>query len=276
MPKEKDLFGDVPATAPTSPDEDNLAASAPSSDTASQPISDAPTDEYPNRKAFAGRFAKRHKDIDFEDKEARYGALNDDSDRLDRYEESGKSLSNVFEKHRWMASMFEALREDESLDPITWMADNGIDIEEALSSEEYRKGISDRIKAFQKQQIEGEKAAKEREKNLTKSAKALSSLGLSDEENLEMWNHLFNEVIDPALRGEISKETWQLVQKARNYDSDMQKASDTAAMKARNEKIRNQSRQVKADVPPSLPQAASGIPETKPKTQSPAAQFFGE
>ena len=232
--------------------------------------------DRPNRKAFAGRFAKRHKDIDFEDKEARYGALNEDADRLDRYEESGKSLSSVFEKHRWMASMFEALREDDQLDPISWMADNGIDIEEALSNEEYREGISKRIAQFQKRQIEGEKAASEREKNLQKSAKALASLGLTDEENLNMWNHFFNEVLDPALRGEISKETWQLIQKAQNYDSDIQKASDTAAMKARNEKIRNQSRQVKADVPPTLPQAASGIPETKPKTSSAAAEFFGE
>ena len=34
-----------------------------------------PVEERPNRKAFAERFGKRHKDIDFEDKEARYGAM---------------------------------------------------------------------------------------------------------------------------------------------------------------------------------------------------------
>ena len=39
-----------------------------------------PVDDRPNRKAFSERFAKRHKDIDFEDKEARYGAMNDDAD----------------------------------------------------------------------------------------------------------------------------------------------------------------------------------------------------
>lgn len=260
MDEEKDLLSQ--GTVPT---DDAAVAETP-----------APVDERPNRTAFAGRFGKRHKDIDFEDKEARYGALNEDADRLDRYEESGKALSSVFENHRWMASMFEALREDKDLDPIIWMADNGIDIGEALEDDDYRKSISDRIAAYQKREVEGAKAEKEREQNLMKSAKALASLGLTDDENLDMWNHLFNEVIDPALRGEVSKETWQLVQKAKNYDVDVQKASDTGAMKARNEKIRNQSRQVKADIPPSLPQAASGAEDIKPRTRSAAQEFFGE
>ena len=236
----------------------------------------APEEDRPNRKAFAGRFSKRHSDIDFEDKEARYGALNEDADRLDRYEESGRALSGVFEKHRWMASMFEALREDDELDPIAWMADNGIDIEEALQDDEYRKSISDRIAAFQKREIEGAKAAGEREKNLEKSAKALESLGMSDDENLQMWNDFFQNVIDPALRGEISKETWEMIRKAKNYDSDIRTAGETGAMRARNEKIRNQSRQVKAEIPPTLPQGSEQPVERKSRKSSAVTDFFGE
>ncbi len=229
--------------------------------------------QFPNRQAFAERFAKRHADTDFEDKEARYSLLNDDADRLDRYEESGKALSSVFEKHRWMASMFEALRQDDSLDPITWMADNGIDIDEALQDEEYRKQITQRITDFQKRTLEGEQAEKQREKALEKSAKELERLGLSEEQNVKIWDHLFNEVIDPALRGEISKDTWTLVQKALNYDSDIAAASEQAAMKARNEKIRNPTRQPRpADMPPTLPQG--GAAPAKPQKSSSVVDDF--
>ena len=64
-----------------------------------------PVEDRPNRKAFSDRFKKRHADIDFEDKEARYAAMNDDADTLERYEESGKALSKVFDKHKWLAAL---------------------------------------------------------------------------------------------------------------------------------------------------------------------------
>jgi hypothetical protein len=222
--------------------------------------------EYPNRKAFSDRFSKRHKDIDFEDKEARYQALSDDDDRLGRYEESGKALSDVFEKHRWMASMLEDLRENDDLDPISWMADNGIDISEALEDEEYRKEISDRIAAYQENQLKGEQAATEREQNLEKSADALEGLGVGEDEFNDLWNYFFNDVVAPVLRGEVSKETWEMVRKARNYDSDIENASKQGEMKARNEKIRNKVKDnVGSDVPPALSQGGSASAKPQPK-----------
>ena len=263
MDEELELKGSAPGAQPTE---------TPTDVPADVPAEEAPS--YPNREAFAGKFSKRHKDIDFEDKEARYGALSEDSDRLDRYEESGRALSDVFEKHRWMASMLEALREDDELDPITWMADNGIDIEEALSDEEYRSQISDRIAKYQENQLKGEEAERERESNLQASAEALSSLGLSDDENLEMWNYFFNEVVDPVLRGEISAETWKMVQKARNYDTDIASATEQGAMKARNEKIRNKVKDTQSDVPPTLSQGGSA--DVKPKNTKKKDNFFSD
>lgn len=222
--------------------------------------------ERPNRDAFAGRFSKRHSDIDFEDKEARYGALNEDADRLDQYESSGRALSNVFENNRWMASMFEALRQDKDLDPITWMADNGIDIAEAMADEEYRKKISDKIAEFQKREIEGSKKEQEREANLKKSADALASLGMSPEENASLWSDFFENVVNPVLRGEVSKETWEMLKKAKNYDNDVQFAADQAGMKARNEKIRNKVRpQSESEIPPTLPQGGGDTPRKATK-----------
>lgn len=207
------------------------------------------------RKAFSERFKKRHGDIDFEDKEARYGALNDDADRLDDYEKSGRALSDVFDKHRWFAAMLMDLRDNPDSDPVQWMASNGVDIQEAMEDPEYRKKISDLIGEHQRKQMEGEEAERERETNLGKSAQALGSLGLSDDENSELWNHFMQDVLAPALRGEISAETWKAVRKARDYDKDVAGAREQGGMQARNEKIQNKLKKPEGEVlPPSLPQ----------------------
>lgn len=244
-------------------DEEKLKEAVASEPTSTEATDSNPVvDERPNRTAFAKRFSGRHKDVDFEDKEARYGALSEDADRLDKYEKSGRALSGVFEKHRWLANMLEALREDDELDPVTWMADKGIDINEALWDEDYRKTISERIATYQKRMVAGEEAEKEREKNLKKSADALGSLGKSDEECITMWNKLFDDIIDPALRGEVKKDTWELIAKALNYDKDVEAAGQAGAMRARNEKIRNKKNEAPAGLPPSLPQGGVGSVQT--------------
>lgn len=226
------------------------------------------TDEYPNRSAYAKRFSARHKDTDFEDKEARYAALMDDADRLDSYENSGRSLSKVFEKNRWLAAMLEDLRQDEKLDPVSWMADNGIDIAQALDDDDYRKTISERIAAFQKRQIEGEKAMEQRTKNLEQSAKNLEAIGVDGDDYASLWSTFFDDILDPALRGEISKDTWKMIRNAVNYDNDIKQAGEQAAMTARNEKIRNRTRQAKQEeLPPSMSQGNDSQPRPKPRKE---------
>ena len=231
----------------------------------------------PNRSAFAERYKKRHHDRDFEDKEDRYQQLNDDFDLLDQYEENGRALGQFYDNNRWLAAMTQDLRDNPDLDPITWMADNGVDIEEALKDEDYRKKIADHIQEFQQKQTEGEAAQKEMEENLNASADNLKSLGLSDDENMKLWKYLFEEVIDPAQKGDVSADTWKMVQKAMNYDSDVETARQEGGMRARNEKIRNQvKRNEQSDnLPPSLGQGGGQATKTKPQPKkSEAGAFF--
>lgn len=234
------------------------------------------TQPRPNRDAFAKRYAKRHPDRDFEDKEDRYSVLGEDADRLDQYEESGKALSKTFDNNRWLAAMIQDLRENPDLDPISWMADNGIDINEAMNNEEYRKKISDKVAAFQKKQVDGETANKEREKNFQKSAEALRSLGLSDDENMKVWSDFFTNVIDPALHGVVTADTWKLIQKANNYDADVANAREEGGIQARNEKIQNKLKTPKKqNIPPTLAQGSGSTATPKPQTKKSAAgEFF--
>ena len=146
-----------------------------------------PVDDRPNRKAFSERFAKRHKDIDFEDKEARYGAMNDDADALARYEEDGKALSEMFDNNRWLAAMAMDLKKNPDLNPIQWMASQGIDIGAAMQDEEMGKKVAQQIADFQQKKADEDSHEQELFSNLQKSADAMEQLGLDDDAKADLW-----------------------------------------------------------------------------------------
>ncbi len=236
-----------------------------------------PVDERPNRTAFSKRFSQRHKDIDFEDKEARYAAMNDDADALGKYEESGQALSKMLDNNKWLAAMvLDSTRK--GMHPLEWMASQGIDIKGALEDEELGKKVADQIAKFQEKVAEQEKHGKELSDNLLKSRQAMDKLGLSDEEAADLWGKVWG-VIEDAERGEISADTWKLFSNAYNYDSDIASARDEAAMQARNEKIQNKVRTSESEgIPPSLNSSGAGNKPAKPKAPKKSAtqDFFDD
>ncbi len=233
-----------------------------------------PVDERPNRTAFSKRFSKRHSDIDFEDKEARYAAMNDDADSLGKYEESGQALSKMLDNNKWLAAMvLDSTRK--GMHPLEWMASQGIDIKAALEDEELGKKVAEQIANFQEKVAEQEKHSKELSDNLLKSRQAMDKLGLSDEEAADLWGKVWG-VVEDAERGEISADTWKLFSNAYNYDSDIASARDEAAMKARNEKIENKVRSSATEnIPPSLNSSGAGNKPATPKTKKKESFFDG-
>lgn len=233
----------------------------------------APVDERPNRTAFSKRFAKRHKDIDFEDKEARYGAMNDDADLLGQYEDNGKALSSMLDNNKWLAAMVVDSTK-KGMHPLEWMASQGIDIKAALEDEELGKKVADQIAKFQEKLADQEKHSKELDDNLLKSRQALDKLGLSDDEANELYGKVWG-VIEDAERGNISTDTWKLFMNGFNYDNDISSARDEAAMQARNEKIQNKVRSsATEEIPPSLSSSGAGNKPARPKQQKKRDAFF--
>lgn len=231
-----------------------------------------PVDERPNRTAFSKRFSKRHSDIDFEDKEARYGAMNDDADALSRYEESGKALSGIFDKHKWFAAVIMELEKNPDMTIPEAFAKFGVDMQAALEDPEEAKKVADIIAKHQEDVAEQSKHEEELMKNFRKSADILHKL--YPDEASDMWDQLFN-VMQEAENGNVSKETWQMLHNANNYDSDISSARSEAAMQARNEKIQNKVRSSKDnDVPPSLSSSGAGNAPSQPKTRR--SSFFDD
>lgn len=228
--------------------------------------------EHPNRDAYAKMYAEAYPDADFEDKESRYGNLINDRKRLNEYTEAGKGLSDIMDKNRWLGAMINDLRENPELDPFTWMAQNGIDIQQALDDEDYRAKISQMLADHQQQQAEGEQHDEEVSQNLESVAapnlqKVQQKYGFDDDTASQMFRDLFEKVVDPAFNGEVSEDVWDMVYKGLHYDDDVKSAREEGGMQARNEKMQNKVKKFDDNVPPSLSQGGSPTVK-KPKQKS--------
>lgn len=272
LPKSfKQYYRDMTKEELAQMNEEGGAQQAPPAEAATD---EAPVDERPNRTAFSDRFKKRHADIDFEDKESRYAAMNDDADLLERYEESGKALSKVFDKHKWLAALAMDMEKNPDDNPFDAMARLGIDVKTLLDDPEGGKKLAEILAKHNEDVAEQNAAADRNFANMQKSYERLMNL-YPDEVN-DMWQQLY-EIHDKVESGDISDDIWKMLHNANNYDSDISSARDEAAMQARNEKIQNKVRSsANEGIPPSLSSSGAGNAPAKKKTKKRASSFFDD
>lgn len=234
---------------------------------------EAPVDERPNRTAFSKRFSNRHSEIDFEDKEARYAAMNDDADLLGQYEQSGKALSKVFDKHKWLAALAMDMEKNPDDNPFDAMARLGIDVKTLLDDPEGGKKLAEILAKHNKDVAEQNEAAEKVNANMRKSLERLMELYPEDAQ--DMWSQIY-EIHDKVESGDISDDIWKMLHNANNYDSDISSARDEAAMQARNEKIQNKVRSsANEGIPPSLSSSGAGNKPAKKEKKSKSGFFEG-
>ena len=222
----------------------------------------------PNRDRYAAMFAEDNPDVDFEDKESRYGRMAEEREKYRNYRDSGKKLSGILDKHRWVGAM---LMDDEE-NPLVWMAKNGIDIKAALDDPEVMQKVTDAFDEWTKAQAAGEAAEAAKDEAIAKSVEELDALqkevGLSDEQKIRMFEYFWDEVWLPAFSGEVTKDTWTAIMHAMNYDQDMTNAREEAAMQARNEKHTNKLKTFdEKQVPPTFSQGQGRNAVRTPKKE---------
>lgn len=225
----------------------------------------------PNRDKYSAMFAEDNPDVDFEDKEARYGRMAKERESYRRLRESGKKFSGILDKHRWLGAMLS----DEETNPLVWLSKHGIDIKAALDDHETLQEVTEAFDGWTQKQADGEAAHQAQEQAIDESLNALAGVqqefGLSDEQTDRMWTHFWDEVFAPAFQGKVSKDTWIALMHAMNYDTDIQNARDEAAMQARNEKHTNKVKNFEeSQVPPTFGQGAGGrvTPQRQQKKES--------
>lgn len=239
------------------------------------PAADAAgTAARPNRDRYASMWAEDNPDVDFEDKEARYERMGRDREELRNLRSSGKKLSGILNKHRWIGAMLQ----DGEENPLVWMAKNGIDIRAALEDPEVMQQVTDAINGWTQRQADGEAAEKAKDAALARSVEQLDAVqqefGLSDEQKNRMLEYFWDEVWLPAWSGEVSKDVWTAILHAMNYDQDMKNAREEAAMQARNEKHTNKLKTFdEQQVPPSFSQGRGQSAAKKQKKKSASMDF---
>lgn len=268
LPKSFKQYRDMTKEELAQMNEEGGAQQAPPAEAATDETS---VDERPNRTAFSKRFSNRHSDIDFEDKEARYAAMNDDADLLGRYEESGKALSKVFDKHKWLAALAMDMEKNPDDNPFDAMARLGIDVKTLFDDPEGGKKLAEILAKHNEDVAEQNAAADRVFANMQKSYERL--MNLYPDEVDDMWQQLY-EIHDKVESGDISDDIWKMLHNANNYDSDISSARDEAAMQARNEKIQNKVRSSSTEgIPPSLSSSGAG---NKPTKKQKRENFFDD
>ncbi len=234
----------------------------------------------PNRDRYSAMFAEDNPDVDFEDKEARYGRLADERERYRSLRQSGRNLSQALDKNRWIAAMFQDLAEHPDKNPLVWLTENGIDIKAALDDPEVMAQVDEKFKNWQQKQVDSENAENAKDVAIDESLNALASVqqefGLSDEQMDRMWEHFWDNIFAPAFEGKVSKDTWIAMMHAMNYDTDLQNAREEAAMQARNEKHANRLKTFDDNQtpPPSFSQGQGRIASKRKNKEESMADFI--
>lgn len=240
-------------------------------------------DARPNRDAYSQMWAEDNDDIDFEDKEARYGRAIEDRTELRERRKSDKALDDLFSKHDWLAIMAKELRENPDINPFEWLEgfcnENDLSIQEVLDNPEAKERLAAKITERKKNAADAEAKQKELTENLQKSRDALEEAmpDKTPEEIQELWLG-FWKVVEDAENGKVEAKTIIDFAHALSYDDDIKAAREEGGMRARNEKIQNNVRKPSEEMgnlPPTLGQGANAPTKKEPaKKKSFAKTIF--
>lgn len=205
----------------------------------------------PNKQKFRDNFASNYPDIDMEDEEAYFGALNDEneknsqnSQRLKEYEDSEKRLGEAFDTDPRTAGLFLELTK-EGGKPLDYLIEHyGSDFANLINdpeNDEFREKLAKKQQEELKRIADSEQLEKESADNLETSLDALTEagqeLGLSDEQLAEVFTK-FMDFTEDLIKDKVSKEWWLIIAKGLSHDDDVEKASFEGEVKGKNAKIK--------------------------------------
>lgn len=234
-----DAKGD--STAPEKKTDGNVEASKAEVDTTT-----------PSKRAMLLEMMKgRYPDKSFEDDEELYGAS---ADELARYKKDSDALNEMFGKDPRTATLFAAWADGENpMDKLIELF--GDDFREALDSDEGKEKFAKAYDVW-RQRVEAEQdTEKQAQANLEKSLDDLEAYqkekGLSNEQAQNIFNGLV-KIIEDGFSNVFTKESYEMVSKALNYDKDVEVATREAELKGRNAKIEEKLRKENGGLPPTL------------------------
>lgn len=214
-----------------------------------------------NKQKFRDNFAAAYPDIDMNDEEAYFGALNDRNDqyakdkaRLEELENDQRKFGEAMDKDGRSAELFLELTK-EGGQPVSYLinhyAKEFSDIVNDPDNDEYRKALADKIAEDTAANAERAALETEAEGNIDKSldalAKVAGEMGLSDEETADAFKQ-FCDMADDLNKMKVSEEMWRIFVNGLHHDADVESARMEGETAGRNAKISEKLRTEQPDV----------------------------
>lgn len=235
---------------------------------------EAPTPAKTGREVVLERMRVKHPDIDGEDDEAIFGAINADYDEAEanagKYAEANDALNKmleVFESNPDAAALYVDLaRGGKSV--LEYLIEKyGDDFREALDDEEMRAKIVEAEHKYRETVAKDAQLKEEAKVNLEATLAALDEAadecGVGEEEK-EAAFEAFVNMVDDAIRDKVSRDTWVMFIKGITHDSDVEDASVEGEVRGRNTRIREALKKPDTKMPPILGGQA-GAPADRPQ-----------
>lgn len=191
------------------------------------------------RDTFRERFINRFPDVNADDEEAYYNALNGEFDRIDASDKAQRELGEVLARDHRSAGFLMALRNGNN--PMEYLIEQyGDDFRDALNDEEKAKEFAAAFAKNVEKRADAEKLRAQADANMQAMVDALDAAqqdgSFSDDEAAKAFEYLYADggLLDRILVNDIKKEDWMMLMKAAKYD-DMVKAKDAEVAEARTE-----------------------------------------
>lgn len=224
------------------------------------------------RDTFREGFASRHPDVDMNDEEAYYAALDDEynsrDEELGRYRTDNERLNNLFLENPQAAYFMNDLLDGKEQIGVSLMKHFGELFKDAVNdpTPENIKAFADALDEHAAGIKENDKLQAEFEKNVDSSETTIENWAKEHNatpEQVEAIRDYINQQFGNLIAGVITTEMLDFASKGLNYDKDVAAAEETGQAAGRNERIQEKMRKGKGDGMPVI--TGGGRARTKPK-----------
>lgn len=200
------------------------------------------TEEAPaktGRDTFRERFGKRFPDVNADDEEAYYGALNGEFDRMEASDKAQRELGEVLARDPRSAGFLMVLKSGGN--PMEYLIEQyGDDFRDALNDEEKSKELAAAFAKHAEKRAKSDELRAQADANMQAMVDALDAAqkdgSFADDDAVKAFEYLYADggLLDRILVNDIKKEDWMMLMKAAKYD-DMIAENEAKVAEAREE-----------------------------------------
>lgn len=208
------------------------------------------------RDTFRKGFASRHPDVNMEDEEAYYGALDDEynanEQELAKHRENNKRLNSMFMENPNAAYFMNDLIDGKEQMGVALMRHFGQTFKDAVDdpTEENVKAFADALEEHSKKVKENDRLQQEFEANADASETTIEQWASQHKvgiEQVDAMREFINDQFSKLLVGIITPDMLDFAYKGLNYDNAVVAAEEKGAAAGRNAQIQEKMRRGKGD-----------------------------